>query len=514
MANIRFDCPVCGQDLVVDAGEAGHTVSCPDCGKAIGIPRDRPHAAADAMLRARWTGHTRCPACGENMASGLVACTHCGWRRNVEPDHPPRTRHRTLALLRYATFSIAVVAATLYMRRRDSFRPWRFGPTAGGVVPDAPTRAQSVTPAREDVLAQRVANPSLPNPGSADNAERDPIPRMTPEAAERAVLARFPVRADLPLPVTIHLNNGTVLVAERVRDEDDRYDCRILNPARTIVTSRSIPRSDVAKIEAGARDEALWRIIRNAQLSGNSVALSYYDKVIELCFDEFLDTYPESQYGDPVRNLRAQWQAERTRIEQGYSKHEGTWYAPGERPPARLPRRTQQTLATFKRALAAGLYNRALELVEEVRIPEAFAREQADFARLVVGLLARLERKYLTAQAKLTRQRKEVEFAFRAECDAINARLFTPPRKNADVTDWDHPRIVQIRRLDFEKKKSSRLGDATRRRNAALAPIRRDEAALRASMAPIRADARRLLDACTDRGMRTTMISVAPSLLE
>lgn len=79
MSDIKFACPECLRQLIVDSQAAGRVFNCPQCSKPIRIPRRRnaPSAPQPAQ-RLEKKHHKDCPYCGEQILMSAIKCKHCG----------------------------------------------------------------------------------------------------------------------------------------------------------------------------------------------------------------------------------------------------------------------------------------------------------------------------------------------------------------------------------------------------------------------------------------------------
>jgi hypothetical protein len=288
----------------------------------------------------------------------------------------------------------------------------------------------------------------------------------------------------------------------------------VLNPAGTVVSTRSVDRNHVLKIEQDAPDRTLWETVKRARLAPHSYAPAYYDKVIELCFDAFLAAHPESAYRADAEALRAQWVAERTKVTNGYAKVDDRWYEPGQAVPRRLPDATRRRLATFKRFFEQGDSERALEVAATVRIPTDFAAERAVFHHLLSGTLDECERSVSGARRALELRREEALRVYEQERNNI-------PRHRdgkfplADVRfhdaaaarEWyEEERARKRREINWQQA-------AIRRRDRELEAVEAKEKELEERVSHLSALARRAISGVTDRTTRDHFRDAAPSLL-
>jgi len=99
MADLLFKCPECSKHLAVDATSSNSTLTCPDCGQTISIPRVAilfkcPSCFHELAAPSNIAGERfhcskcevalvvpeprRCPACGFFVALDTIACGACG----------------------------------------------------------------------------------------------------------------------------------------------------------------------------------------------------------------------------------------------------------------------------------------------------------------------------------------------------------------------------------------------------------------------------------------------------
>jgi hypothetical protein len=82
MAEIRFSCPDCDQDLEAPEDMAGEVVECPSCEAQLAVPGEAvsaPGAALPGVDDADDGGDVECPSCSQTMAPDAVLCVHCGY---------------------------------------------------------------------------------------------------------------------------------------------------------------------------------------------------------------------------------------------------------------------------------------------------------------------------------------------------------------------------------------------------------------------------------------------------
>jgi len=90
MAEVRFTCPGCQQELEVSDEYSGQVVECPTCETQMTVPEApapanpiHPAFQADedtpSPLTAAEENANACPECGEAMEGNAVLCVHCGF---------------------------------------------------------------------------------------------------------------------------------------------------------------------------------------------------------------------------------------------------------------------------------------------------------------------------------------------------------------------------------------------------------------------------------------------------
>ncbi len=89
MADFRFNCPECDQELEAPEDMTGETVECPSCQTHFEVPASAPAASAAAVNHPAFTGgddgqtedvqDSACPSCGSEMAPDAVLCVQCGY---------------------------------------------------------------------------------------------------------------------------------------------------------------------------------------------------------------------------------------------------------------------------------------------------------------------------------------------------------------------------------------------------------------------------------------------------
>ena len=80
MADIKFKCPSCGQDLEAPSDMAGTKIDCPACNTVLAVPGGKSKSApAGSPPKSGPARSGQCPKCKANMQVGAVVCIQCGY---------------------------------------------------------------------------------------------------------------------------------------------------------------------------------------------------------------------------------------------------------------------------------------------------------------------------------------------------------------------------------------------------------------------------------------------------
>ena len=78
MADISFNCPECGKNLVIAETGAGRSVDCPGCGKGITVPEASNMSVHGEAVSASDSKYKKCTFCAEDILAEAKKCRHCG----------------------------------------------------------------------------------------------------------------------------------------------------------------------------------------------------------------------------------------------------------------------------------------------------------------------------------------------------------------------------------------------------------------------------------------------------
>ncbi|MEO8207372.1 MAG: hypothetical protein ABI615_14435, partial [Chthoniobacterales bacterium] len=99
-----------------------------------------------------------------------------------------------------------------------------------------------------------------------------------------------------------------------------------INVSPTIKDERTIPRSDIAKIDAIGPDERAFNKIKDLTPADTILEPAYYDDVIRAKIDPFLQDYAYSRYVSDVRKIKDTFLKEKARMYKSEEvKFEGAW---------------------------------------------------------------------------------------------------------------------------------------------------------------------------------------------
>jgi len=118
-------------------------------------------------------------------------------------------------------------------------------------------------------------------------------------------------------------------------ETDSEVRIEVSNSAKTIVSTRVIPRTDIRSIQRENPDQKKqgesFEKLAKFQLDPNQELTSdQYAKGIA-AFDKFLAKYPNSSFAEDINDRIADWRAEASNVESGKVKFANKWMTPEEK---------------------------------------------------------------------------------------------------------------------------------------------------------------------------------------
>ncbi len=122
---------------------------------------------------------------------------------------------------------------------------------------------------------------------------------------------------------TIVLKNGEKLDAKITAETDTEFTLDVKVSAE-ITDVRTVPKSDVAKIEKEQPDEIAWQPLKNVAPGANSMPAATYTASIQ-ALKTFTTQFPESTHTAEAQKAIAAFEEEKKRVEEGDVKLCGKW---------------------------------------------------------------------------------------------------------------------------------------------------------------------------------------------
>lgn len=521
MPEIEFICPHCSSHLEVQPDQAGRTLPCPGCRHSVVVPTETRLPLPADTREAKTVAATACPFCGQSMAPDDVLCVSCGRMRDGDKVAPAKTRNLAvlIAIPAAAVLLIAIVAgiAVPCSRRaaarrkqaadqaaQDARRSENAAARAEAEAAEAERaraaeqarRAKQETQAalqREQAARARAAEQAarqeqLKAEAARRAAEQEELRRQREAAAQR-VRAQFDFDAAPPPAKRLHMKDGSILIATEIEEKDGQYACTVPNKTRTIYATRLISKDAVQRIDAEGPDAPAWAVLSKARLRPDSEQPAYYEMVIELCFDTFLEKHPDSKYREQAEALRDAWRAELKRVRQGYAKAAGRWYAPGQDVPKALPAQTQRLLAFIRGQINAGRHDDALRNCARVQIPETEQDKERFLATSILHAISGARGLYKQRADQLNTEQTQIEQRYDDQKMRVEQAKYTPGERQSMAPGEARRKHVEKernRQREFDATRQRTLQRIEARRKAELEPIQERRTALHAEIAVTR----------------------------
>jgi hypothetical protein len=121
---------------------------------------------------------------------------------------------------------------------------------------------------------------------------------------------------------TITLKSGEKIEGKVTAENDTELTIEIVSGG--VVDERKVPKTDVAKIDKMAADEAAWGVLQNLKLGDNSLPADQYDLFINPLKD-FVTKFPDSKHHTDAEQILGDFDGEKTRVVGGEVKLSGKW---------------------------------------------------------------------------------------------------------------------------------------------------------------------------------------------
>lgn len=300
----------------------------------------------------------------------------------------------------------------------------------------------------QEILVQETATPAL--------TEED-IERMDGRIRSRFALndsSRFQIAT---------MRDGQKLIVAKVKEQGDRYVFSVAaNKGRSVFSSRTVEKSKCESLVPESNEALRWIAISKARPPTNARDATYHRRVVDLVFQSFANSFPQSEHLVRVDRIRTLWEEEIGKLESGLWKAGNKWYEQGEKPDAKLPANTQKLLMYIRDSLSKGYRFRAASYCEQVQIPAGFNAEREEFQRIVALINAGLANDLEAELAKIDRKKTLVK----NKCD----------RRLEEIASWKPPRMSFVKTIK-ESRSHYELRKAQARRKAASDLQRKQEAA-------------------------------------
>lgn len=137
---------------------------------------------------------------------------------------------------------------------------------------------------------------------------------------------------------SLTLNSGEIMRGRIVSETDQQWEIEVANADRTILSKRTIPKSEVKLVQRETPEQAAERksfeSLARYKLDPNSAYPTNYYPAVIAALDKFLAAYPHSEHAPQVGSLLADWKAEYPQaldaVKKGLVKFRGKWLTPQE----------------------------------------------------------------------------------------------------------------------------------------------------------------------------------------
>lgn len=183
---------------------------------------------------------------------------------------------------------------------------------------------------------------------------------------------------------TIKLKDGTVLDGTILSEDDHQVIIEVRYASGTITKQETVNKADIAELTRLTAEQKAYQATLKYQLDPNNSypQAAYYDQVITSVFRRFLADYPQSTNAGEVSGRIAQWEAERDRVAGGQVKHQGTWMSTDEARPLIAEDRAQQLLEQARALISQGIFERAIQYIEDAVKTTRDSQRSADAGQL------------------------------------------------------------------------------------------------------------------------------------
>lgn len=265
--------------------------------------------------------------------------------------------------------------------------------------------------------------------------------------------------------VVVTLKDGKTMIAKSAEVIDGSYHFQVArNKKRSIFSLKVIPKKEVKSVTPEGGGQGLWAEIQKLSLPWEAVEGYYHEQIIALVLDPFLDTQRDSPHHSATVALRKDWAAEQRKLDAGYKKIEGKWYAPGDPLPKRLPLVTRRALQSVRTFMRQGQPFDAVEICKNIRIPMDFPEIKRNFKTLVASLLTQLAGHAQSESVRINAERTKARNIYNR--DVATVRAWQPRQVRVVKTSRESSYGASIRRS--AKESDARL-ELKARQDAAMA---------------------------------------------
>lgn len=137
---------------------------------------------------------------------------------------------------------------------------------------------------------------------------------------------------------TLDLKNGTQVEGDILSENEQAILIEVQFDNATITSRRTYMKSDVAQIvrtppETRKKEKMeMWyqRVMQYQLNPKTSYQTDYYDRVLKEVFQRYQEVFPESPHKKQIKELEAQWMAEREQVAAGKVKRDNQWMSEAE----------------------------------------------------------------------------------------------------------------------------------------------------------------------------------------
>lgn len=261
---------------------------------------------------------------------------------------------------------------------------------------------------------------------------RGPMPKIHPSITRALTIAMLVTSA---FADTVTLKSGEHIEGKITKETDK--DVTIQTQSGGVIDERTVPKTDIQKIDKITPEVEAYRAIERIRLQPNSFPASQYDPYIA-ALDAYVKEYPSSVRTIDVQTTLNAFQDEKKRVENGEVKMNGNWLSKAEVEKEKVQIGGQITYNYMKAESAAGNYVDALNAFAAMEKAYPGAATMPDAIELALKIIpslkaqvdrAILEQKVLQDQrdkgikTSAPSERPEMEAAAKKEDEAADAAM-------------------------------------------------------------------------------------------